>query len=129
VRLLPRSPPWLQQPWLYRWPAAHYPRRPPWRSRRSGDVPLRRTAGRPRWRQPRRLVKPIVGFDARGHQQSFNGDAGGNAVQLRLKWEVLEGDAHDAIVRMQVSPQARAKCPELPESWEARYGPRSPPTI
>ncbi|HEU4374806.1 MAG TPA: IS4 family transposase [Telluria sp.] len=41
-------------------------------------------------------------------------------AKSNTKWEVLEGDAHDAIVRMKVSPQARAKCPELPEFWEAR---------
>jgi hypothetical protein len=41
-------------------------------------------------------------------------------AKSNTKWEVLEGDAQDAIVRMKVSPQARAKCPELPEFWEAR---------
>jgi hypothetical protein len=41
-------------------------------------------------------------------------------AKSNTKWEVLEGDAQDAIVRMRVSPQARAKRPELPEFWEAR---------
>lgn len=41
-------------------------------------------------------------------------------AKSNTKWEVIEGDEHDAIVRMRVSPQARAKCPELPEFWEAR---------
>lgn len=41
-------------------------------------------------------------------------------AKANTKWEVLQGDVHDAIVRMRVSPQARAKCPTLPEFWEAR---------
>lgn len=41
-------------------------------------------------------------------------------AKSNTKWEVLEGDESDAIVRMRVSPQARAKCPHLPEFWEAR---------
>lgn len=41
-------------------------------------------------------------------------------AKSNTKWEVLEGDELDAIVRMRVSPQARAKCPALPEYWEAR---------
>lgn len=41
-------------------------------------------------------------------------------AKTNTKWDVLEGDAQDAIVRMRVSPQARAKCPTLPEFWEAR---------
>jgi hypothetical protein len=41
-------------------------------------------------------------------------------AKSNTKWEVLEGDAQDAVVRMRVSPQARATCPELPEFWEAR---------
>ena len=36
------------------------------------------------------------------------------------RWEVIEGDDNDCTVRMRVSPQARIKCPELPEFWEAR---------
>lgn len=41
-------------------------------------------------------------------------------AKANTKWEVLEGDEFDAIVRMRVSPQARTKCPALPEYWEAR---------
>lgn len=41
-------------------------------------------------------------------------------AKANTKWEVLEGDELDAIVRMRVSPQARAKCPALPEYWDAR---------
>lgn len=41
-------------------------------------------------------------------------------AKSNTKWEVLEGDESDAIVRMRVSQQARAKCPHLPEFWEAR---------
>ena len=32
----------------------------------------------------------------------------------------MAGTADDATVRMRVSPQARKKCPALPEFWEAR---------
>ena len=35
-------------------------------------------------------------------------------------WELTGGSAHDASVRMRVSPQARKKCPTLPEFWHAR---------
>ncbi|KAE8753340.1 IS4 family transposase [Paraburkholderia madseniana] len=35
-------------------------------------------------------------------------------------WEVIAGTADDATVRMRVSPQARKKCPALPEFWNAR---------
>lgn len=41
-------------------------------------------------------------------------------AKSNTKWEHVEGDEHDAVVRMRVSPQARAKCPQLPEFWEAR---------
>lgn len=41
-------------------------------------------------------------------------------AKANTKWEVLEGEEHDAIIRMRVSPQARTKCPALPEFWEAR---------
>jgi hypothetical protein len=41
-------------------------------------------------------------------------------AKSNTKWEVIEGDECDAIVRMRVSLQARAKQPELPEFWEAR---------
>lgn len=41
-------------------------------------------------------------------------------AKLNTRWEVIEGDESDGTVRMRVSPQARAKCTELPEFWEAR---------
>jgi hypothetical protein len=41
-------------------------------------------------------------------------------AKSNTKWEVLEDNANDTLVRMRVSPQARAKRPELPEFWEAR---------
>lgn len=52
--------------------------------------------------------------------------AGGNErhfivpAKSNTRWEVIEGEDHDCIVRMRVSPQARAKCPALPLFWEAR---------
>lgn len=43
-------------------------------------------------------------------------------AKANTRWEVFEGDenGNDFTVRMRVSPQARAKCAELPEFWEAR---------
>lgn len=41
-------------------------------------------------------------------------------AKSNTRWEVIEGDADDCTVRMRVSPQARTKCPDLPEHWEAR---------
>ena len=41
-------------------------------------------------------------------------------AKSNTRWEVIEGNGDDCIVRMRVSPQARAKCAELPEFWEAR---------
>lgn len=41
-------------------------------------------------------------------------------AKSNTKWEVLSGSADDCLVRMRVSPQARAKAPELPEHWIAR---------
>lgn len=41
-------------------------------------------------------------------------------AKSNTKWELTEGSEQDGIVRMRVSPQARKKCPELPEFWEAR---------
>ena len=43
-------------------------------------------------------------------------------AKSNTRWEVIEGDEHgdDFTVRMRVSPQARTKCAELPEFWEAR---------
>lgn len=41
-------------------------------------------------------------------------------AKSNTRWEVLGGHNGDQIVRMRVSQQARAKCPQLPEFWEAR---------
>lgn len=42
-------------------------------------------------------------------------------AKSNTRWEVIEGNAdNDCTVRMRVSPQARAKCAELPEFWDAR---------
>jgi hypothetical protein len=41
-------------------------------------------------------------------------------AKSNLRCEVVSGGDGDQIVRMRVSPQARAKCPDLPESWQAR---------
>jgi hypothetical protein len=43
-------------------------------------------------------------------------------AKSNTRWEVIEGDENDNdfTVRMRVSPQARAKCSQLPEFWEAR---------
>jgi hypothetical protein len=41
-------------------------------------------------------------------------------AKANTKWEVIEGTPDDALVAMRVSPQARKKCPELPEIWQAR---------
>ncbi|QTD89532.1 IS4 family transposase [Burkholderia anthina] len=41
-------------------------------------------------------------------------------AKANTKWEVIEGAPDDAVVSMRVSSQARKKCPELPEVWQAR---------
>ncbi|TVO63043.1 IS4 family transposase [Denitromonas ohlonensis] len=41
-------------------------------------------------------------------------------AKSNTKWEKLSGSADDCLVRMRVSPQARAKAPQLPEYWTAR---------
>ena len=41
-------------------------------------------------------------------------------AKSNTKWEILSGTEDDCLVRMRVSPQARAKAPELPEYWTAR---------
>jgi len=41
-------------------------------------------------------------------------------VKSNTQWEVLESDHDDALVKMRVSPQARKKCPSLPEYWIGR---------
>jgi hypothetical protein len=40
--------------------------------------------------------------------------------KANTKWEVIDGTPDDAVVAMRVSPQARKKCPSLPEVWQAR---------
>ncbi|KAF3462302.1 transposase [Ralstonia solanacearum] len=41
-------------------------------------------------------------------------------AKSNTRWEVIAGSAEDAMVRMRTSPQARKKCPQLPEYWDAR---------
>src|SRR6478735_702534 len=41
-------------------------------------------------------------------------------AKSNTRWEVISGNADDALVRMRISPQARTKCPDLPQYWEAR---------
>lgn len=41
-------------------------------------------------------------------------------AKSNTKWDVLSGNSDDCLVRLRVSPQARAKAPELPEYWTAR---------
>ena len=41
-------------------------------------------------------------------------------AKSNTKWERLSGTEQDGLVRMRVSPQARAKAPSLPEYWTAR---------
>ncbi|WP_211443570.1 IS4 family transposase [Collimonas humicola] len=41
-------------------------------------------------------------------------------AKANTKWEVLEESAGDALIQMRISPQARRKCPELPEFWQVR---------
>ena len=41
-------------------------------------------------------------------------------AKANTKWEIVEGTAEDAVVIMRVSPQARKKCPNLPETSRVR---------
>ncbi len=41
-------------------------------------------------------------------------------AKANTRWELVDGDEKDGTVRMRVSPQAKAKCAQLPEFWEAR---------
>lgn len=41
-------------------------------------------------------------------------------AKSNTRLELVAGDETDGTVRMRVSPQARAKCAQLPEFWEAR---------
>lgn len=57
----------------------------------------------------------LCGLTLQGHNRHFLIPAKSNTC-----WEVVGGSPEDAIVRMKISPQARKKCPELPQYWEAR---------
>lgn len=57
----------------------------------------------------------LLGLTLAGNERHYLISAKSNT-----KWEVLSGSEDDCLVRMQVSPQARAKAPELPELWIAR---------
>lgn len=57
----------------------------------------------------------LLGLSRRGDERHFLIPAKSNT-----KWEVVSGTPDDGVVRMKVSPQARAKAPELPETWTAR---------
>lgn len=57
----------------------------------------------------------LCGLTMGGHNRHFLIPAKSNTC-----WEVTAGTAEDATVRMRVSPQARKKCPALPEFWQAR---------
>lgn len=57
----------------------------------------------------------LLGLALAGHERHYLIPAKSNT-----KWEVLSGTAGDCLVRMRVSPQVRAKAPELPEYRIAR---------
>jgi hypothetical protein len=57
----------------------------------------------------------LCGLTGHGHNRHFIIPAKANT-----KWEVLEGNTGDALVQMRTSPQARLKCKDLPEFWQAR---------
>ena len=57
----------------------------------------------------------LLGLCLKGEQRHFLIPS-----KAHTKWEVLSGTPDDAVVRMKVSPQARVKHPELPETWETR---------
>jgi hypothetical protein len=57
----------------------------------------------------------LLGLSLQGEARHFLIPAKSNT-----QWEVLSGRAEDCLVRMRVSPQARAKAPHLPETWTAR---------
>lgn len=57
----------------------------------------------------------LLGLTLQGEQRHYLIPAKSNT-----KWEVLSGTEKDCLVRMRVSPQARAKAPHLPEYWTAR---------
>jgi hypothetical protein len=57
----------------------------------------------------------LLGLTLHGDQRHYLIPAKANA-----KWEVVSGSPDDAVVKMKVSPQARAKHPDFPEFWTAR---------
>ena len=57
----------------------------------------------------------LVGLTMAGQERHYLIPAKSNT-----KWDVLSGSADDCLVRLRVSPQARAKAPGLPEHWTAR---------
>ena len=57
----------------------------------------------------------LLGLTLSGEQRHFLIPAKSNT-----KWEVLSGTDDDCLVRMRVSPQARAKATHLPEYWVVR---------
>lgn len=57
----------------------------------------------------------LCGLTSNGSNRHFVIPAKGNT-----KWEVVGGTADDALVQMRTSPQARQKCQDLPEFWQAR---------
>jgi len=57
----------------------------------------------------------LLGLSLKGDQRHFLIPA-----KAHTKWEVLSGGPEDPVVQMKVSPQARAKHPELPAFWTAR---------
>ncbi len=57
----------------------------------------------------------LLGLTMEGEQRHYLIPAKSNT-----KWELIYGSADDGLVRMRVSPQARAKAPHLPEHWTAR---------
>ena len=40
--------------------------------------------------------------------------------KANTKWEVVSGTPDDTVIEMRVPPQARKKCPGLPETWRMR---------
>ncbi|WP_036660865.1 IS4 family transposase [Pandoraea sp. SD6-2] len=57
----------------------------------------------------------LCALRANGEQRHFVIPA-----RCNTQWERVSGSPRDQIVRMRVSPQARKKCPELGETWQAR---------
>lgn len=57
----------------------------------------------------------LCSLTSQGSNRHFVIPAKGNT-----KWEVVDGTPEDALVQMRTSPQARHKCKDLPEFWQAR---------